>query len=280
MWFFHLGKDAFEAGKAVLGLVKAFGWLRAALMAGILGALVLLGQDLWTFYNGGVSVTGWMLQDFPDAVRTMEDYLAVLGAAFLALSLKSGPIGLMGLAIYEIVQAGIDLKENWSAIQDWWDGLWDDMANAVAKVINPMVKVLHFFGLAMDTEGIATGRVESNARYQVRKIDDFINGTQGKRKAKEDAESAQAIPWLGHGATPQHRFAQAGAYWAKQSAGNVHTESHIGAIHMHFTGAPKPEDAKKLYQAIKREAALEGLMSNASKDENRVGYMNNAPVHT
>lgn len=272
LWFFHLGKDILGAGQALLGLIKAFGWLRAALMAGVLGALVLLGQDLWVFYHGGVSVTGWMVDKFPEAVRTMEDGCAVLGAAFIALWSKSGPAGLMALAVYEMIQAGKDLKENWSAIQDWWDDLWDDIGNAAAKVINPLVKSLHFLGLAKDVETVAVGSVNRDWRYKQRKMDDLFSGAQAKRKAEEDAKAGEknaAIPWLGHNDKPQHRFARSGAYWGKQSRSTtVHNNTHVGAINVHVKGGEKwtPADAQRHAQEIKRALALEGLMTGETRN--------------
>ena len=280
MWFFHLGKDALEAALSVAKLVQGFGLLRATLMGGILGLIILIAQDLWVFHEHGKSVTGWMLQKFPDAVRTMEDYLAVLGAAFLALSFKSGPIGLMALAIYEIVQAGKDLKENWSAIQDWWDDLWDDIGNAAAKVINPLVKSLHFLGLAKDVETVAVGNVNRDWRYKQRKMDDLFSGAQAKRAAEAAAKAGEKtapISWLGHANDPQHKFLRAGAYWGKQG-GNSHIENHVGAIHVHVKGGEKwtPKDALNHAHEIKRALASEGLMS---PDQNRINTHNAQPAH-
>ena len=278
-WVAGLGKELWDTGKAVLGLVRGFGILRATLMTGILGLFVLLAEDLWTFHEGGLSVTGWLVDKFPEAVDRVQDALAVLGAAFVAVWAQNIPAGIMALAIYEIVKAGEDLKESWSAIQDWWDDLWDDIGNTAAKVVNPIIKAMHFLGLAGETAEIATGNVNRDFRYKQRMIDDWATGAEGKRRASAAARAGEkdtAIPWLGHGG--EHRFGAMGAFWGRHAGGNVHNETHVGAVHVHVKGGEKMTSAdwKKGVQEMKRQMELEGLMTGGGKDANRVAAMNAA----
>jgi len=265
-WFFDLGKDAWEAGKAVFGLVKAFGWLRAALMAGVLGALVLLGQDLWVFYHGGRSVTGWMLTKFPEAVRVMEDACAVLGAAFLAMSLKSGPAGLMVLAIYGLIQTGKELKDNWQAISDWWEDTMDGMFNQVADFVNPAVAVLNALGWNLE-------KMDKDVYKHARNT----KATLGALGSGLTPENENSPSFLNHSPALAHRFPAYHPTAAPAVAGNVHSETHVGQIHVHVKGGEKltPKDAMAYAKEIKRALELERLMSN---DRDRVSTRNDQPA--
>ena len=272
LWFFHLGKDALGAGKAVFGLVKAFGWLRAALMTGILGALVLLGQDLWTFYHGGRSVTGWMVNKFPGGVDVMVAAINVLGGALLALAAKSGPIGLAAAGIGGFVIAGVALYDAWNPVMQWFGEQWDKLADKVrtfAKVVAwPAWLILKVTG----------GSANVDAVFGADR-----GGATGTRKTLQDAAKYDEKDFNARMAAFRQRNVSGGGVLAGDSfsmlagvrgAGTVHNETHVGAINLHVKGGEKwtPADALRHAQEIKRALALEGLMSGA--DQNRTNTHN------
>jgi hypothetical protein len=202
-----------------------------------------------------------MLTKFSGAVRVMEDACAVLGAAFLAMSLKSGPAGLMVLAIYGLIQAGKDLKENWQAISDWWGDVMDGMFNQVADFVNPAISVLNALGWNLE-------KMDKDVYKHARNTKVLLGGFAGSGLSKEDENSPS---FLRHSPALAHRFP------AYAGAGAVHNETHVGQIHVHVKGGEKwtPKDAMTHAQEIKRALALEGLMS---RDQNRINTHNAQPA--
>ena len=276
LWFFHLGKDIAGAGTALLGLIKAFGWLRAALMTGILGALVLLGQDLWTFYHGGRSVTGWMVNEFPGGVGIMATAIDVLGGAFLALAAKSGPIGLAAAGIGGFVIAGLALYDAWNPVMQWFGEKWDWLADKVrtfAKVASwPMWLVLKMTGGAANVDAVY-GKDRG--------------GATGTRKTLEDAAKFDEKDFNERTAAWRQRNVSGGGVLGGggfsmlagvKGARTIHNTTHVGAINLHVKGGEKwtPADDQRHAQEINRELMLEGLMSGA--DQNRTNTHNAQPV--
>ncbi len=267
LWFFHLGKDILGAGQALLGLIKAFGWLRAALMAGVLGALVLLGQDLWVFYHGGVSVTGWMVDKFPGGVAVMTGALDILGGAFLALATKSGPIGLAAAGIGGFIIAGFALYDAWNPVMQWFGEKWDWLADKVrtfAKVASwPMWLILKLTGGAANVDAVY-GKDRG--------------GASGTRKTLEDSAKWDEKDFNERMAGFRQRNVSGGGVLAGNSgfsmlagvkgARTVHNNTHVGAINVHVKGGEKwtPADAQRHAQEIKRALALEGLMTGETRN--------------
>ena len=140
-WGSAIASMAASAGKgasmvALLG--SGFRALQGVLTGGILGLLILVAEDLYTFHRGGVSVTGWMLTKFPQAVDVMVVALDVLGAAFLGLSLSSGPVGVFAFAIGGIIIAAMALHDAWNPVMQWFGEAWDSLADKVASWVNVM----------------------------------------------------------------------------------------------------------------------------------------------
>jgi hypothetical protein len=143
-WGSALASMAASAGKgagmvALLG--SGFKALQGVLTGGILGLLILVSEDLYTFHRGGTSVTGWMLTKFPQAVDVMKGALVVLGAAFLGLATSSGPVGLLALGIGGLVIAAMDLKNSWGPVVQWFEEVWTDTLEPIAAVLLPLAEI-------------------------------------------------------------------------------------------------------------------------------------------
>lgn len=78
---------------SALALQQTVGWLgkmftavfnlKKLLLGGLLVALVLIAEDIYTFIQGGESVTGILLKEFPIATKIAIAAIAALGAAFI-----------------------------------------------------------------------------------------------------------------------------------------------------------------------------------------------------
>jgi len=128
--------NAMAAAKSLGTLASAGGLLRTLLTGGLIAAIFLVAEDLWTFYQGGESVTGLLLQKFPYAVEVVKGVLVALGASLVALSTGSGPLGLLVLGIGGLVIAAQSIRDAWNPLKQWWQELWDDMFNSVARFWN------------------------------------------------------------------------------------------------------------------------------------------------
>lgn len=76
--------------KAGLGaLAIAIFGVQKALMFGLIGAIALIAEDLYTFYTGGQSVTGLLVEKFAPALTLIQGALALLGTTFVVVQGKS-----------------------------------------------------------------------------------------------------------------------------------------------------------------------------------------------
>lgn len=200
-------KGAAGAGLLAKGLIA----VRSVLVGGLLGLILLLAEDLWVFYNGGDSLTGWMLKRFPQAVDVMAGAIEVLGGLFMALATGSGPIGLTVFAIMALVRAAYLIKDAWNPITQWWEELWDKMSDTVANWYNSQPRWLRILinRGSMGTIGTWTGAKQAtneSINASGRKIAAWA-GNQPKGLANEDwkrwnGEDEGEPSWL-HKATKQ-----------------------------------------------------------------------------
>jgi hypothetical protein len=65
-------------------MVRGVGNLKRALMGGLFVALLLIAEDIYTFIEGGDSLTGKLLNDWPIAFRVVGGAITALGALFVA----------------------------------------------------------------------------------------------------------------------------------------------------------------------------------------------------
>lgn len=82
-----------------LALQQTVGWLgkmftavfnlKKLLLGGLLVAIVLIAEDIYTFLTGGESVIGMLMEKFPIATKAAIFALGLLGAAFVALRVKA-----------------------------------------------------------------------------------------------------------------------------------------------------------------------------------------------
>ena len=260
--FVVLGIGLTKTAIAIGGVIKGFGIFRALLTGGLLGLVILLAQDLWVFYQGGTSVTGWMLTKFPEAVEVMKDALAILGAALIAVTLKSGPAGLMVLAIYEMMKAGKEFRDNWQAISDWWGDVMDGMFNQVADFVNPAIAVLNAFGANIDKMDKDVFRKSRNTKVA---LAGFM-GAQPLQPADENTPS-----WLKPDPVNAHLFS-GGAMRMDRPGGGISntTTTNVGAIHLHIKGAEKwtPAEAKQHAAEIQHELSRQ---QDAARTKHRNG---------
>jgi hypothetical protein len=87
--FLHLASSSLGVKIGLLSIVAAVIGLQKVLTFGLLGAILLIIEDLHTFYEGGQSITGLLAEKFPAAVAIIEGVLGALGVAFVALQAKS-----------------------------------------------------------------------------------------------------------------------------------------------------------------------------------------------
>lgn len=101
----------------------------ATIGTGLLAAAVfLIGEDLWTFYNGGESVTGLLVSQFAPAVYGVA-------AAFVLLAFALSPIL---ASIAAIVVAGWFLASNWDDVVGGMKNVWDDFMDGFKEGLNTL----------------------------------------------------------------------------------------------------------------------------------------------
>jgi hypothetical protein len=270
-WGAALTSMAASAGKgaSMVALLGAgFKAMQGILTAGVLGLLILAAEDLYTFHRGGVSVTGWMLTKFPQAVDAMVVALDVLGAAFIGLSLSSGPVGVFAFAIGGIIISAMALKDAWNPVMQWFGEAWDSLADKVASWVNTMDTPLRLaaklFGidLSMNENHAATRNAEFNATY---------GPMQRHREEVAQRQSLKAggmlpgmgtfgalMPGLGIGVRP-----------AMTSVSTV----NVGDIHLHVDGSNlNAGDSERLFREFSAKLAARGIPQN--RDASRVKTLN------
>jgi hypothetical protein len=233
-------------GAAVTALLKSgFIALQGVLTGGVLGLLILVGEDLWTFHKGGVSVTGWMLTQFPQAVDVMKQALVVLSAAFVALTTGSGAFGLVILGIGEIIILFRELQENGNVLSQWWDELWDGIFNKIADAYNSLpAPVRGFLQWIQDGKGFDTSEMGKDV-FQKNSASRLKLGAGLKDYETWKGNDDETSPgWLKKGGPAFMR----GSPLVVRSQTVYHATTNVGAIHVHGVSDPK-----KVAQAVRDE---------------------------
>jgi hypothetical protein len=167
---------------AAEALKKGVTNVKTALTGGIVAAIGLVIEDLWQFYHGGESATGWLLERFPYAVEVAQGAIAVLSGTLVALTVGSGPLGLLVVGIGGFVIAAQSIRDAWTPLMQWfgeaWDGVLDDVKRFVNYVTGPLRSVAEYFGVdipkfdvqdnagAMPSGDTTGGRLAFEARQQ------------------------------------------------------------------------------------------------------------------
>ncbi len=138
----ELSSNFGSAARAAGSLKLAMSGAKALLTGGLAGAIALVAEDLWVFYHGGESVTGWLEEKWPGAVDGMLATLDLLSAAFLGLATGSGPVGVFVFALGGIVIAIKAIHDAWTPLVQWMkESLRDigDRVRLIAKIVTPAV---------------------------------------------------------------------------------------------------------------------------------------------
>lgn len=100
--------DAEPAVKfGLIGIIGAVVGLEKVLKFGLIGAILLIAEDLYTFYEGGQSVVGLLAEQFPEAVTILQGLLWALGVAFVAVQGKAVTAAAETAAAWAIANAPI-----------------------------------------------------------------------------------------------------------------------------------------------------------------------------
>jgi hypothetical protein len=81
--------SSIEVKLGLFGIAGAVIGLQKLLRFGLIGAILLLIEDLHTFYEGGRSITGMLVKEWPGAINVVKGLLAALGLAFVVMQAKS-----------------------------------------------------------------------------------------------------------------------------------------------------------------------------------------------
>ncbi len=87
--FLRFVDSSLEVKLGLVGIAGAVIGLQKLLRFGLLGAILLIIEDLHTFHEGGKSVVGMLAQQWPEAINVVKGLLALLGAAFVAVQGKA-----------------------------------------------------------------------------------------------------------------------------------------------------------------------------------------------
>jgi len=241
-------------------LSTGFKAIQGVLTAGLLGLLILVAEDLWVFYHGGTSVTGWMLTKFPQAVDAMVVALDVLGAAFLALSLGSGPVGVFAFAIGGIIIAAMAIKDAWNPLMQWFEEAWDSLADKVAWYVNkldaPLRLAAKLFGvdLSMNENHAATRNAEFNAKY----------GPMQRHQAEVAQRGALAVGGMLPGMGTFGSLMPGLGIGTRPAQANISTVT-VGDIHLHVDGSNlNAGDSEKLFRDFSAKLAARGIAPGPS----------------
>jgi hypothetical protein len=283
IYAYRYGMMFMEWGAKIMGVVGALGKGAAAaellatgfkaiqgvLTAGVLGLLSLVAEDLWVFHEGGVSVTGWMLTKFPQAVDVMVVALDVLGAAFLGLSLSSGPVGVFAFAIGGIIIAAMAIKDAWNPLMQWFEEAWDSLADKVASFVNTMDYPLRIaakmFGvdLSMNENHAATRNAEFNAKYGP------MQRHQAEVAQRGSLAAGGMLPGMG-----SFGSLMPGLGLGRPAQSNISTVT-VGDIHLHVDGSNlNAGDSEKLFRDFHKEMVKRGLVAPEPKGKARVRTLN------
>jgi len=257
---------------ALIGTKLAMQGIDKLLRGGLLGLFLLLADDLWTFYRGGTSVTGWMLTKFPEAVGVMLGALDLLGAAFIGISAGSGPVGVFAFALGGIAIAAMSIRDAWQPLVDWFKQSLDELEDRIillTKIITPAIwLVSKVTGKTDAWYGKEKGPAYSPERTGYTE-EDFK-----RRMAEFNARDMLGSP-AGLGVLDAGRAAMLPPGAGVRADNRVSTTVN-GGIHMTFGGTPRPEDAKKLTDAVMLEISRRSAAMG--KDTSRTKTMNGQPA--
>lgn len=170
-WLKGVAEAGLSAAKAVFKMATEVGGLKKILMSGLILFLALAIEDLWQFYNGGLSVTGMLVNKWAPALYLIKFGIVALGAAWVASMIPVGiasaigfaPLYLAIVAIGAVILAVLELKKHWVDVMD----VISEKLNPIIDKVNAVADALGFKGI----EHIKSGS-QSQADDQKKLIDD------------------------------------------------------------------------------------------------------------
>lgn len=276
--FMHLVKQMRNGASAAESLKLGLLALKGILTGGILTLILLIAEDLWVFYRGGTSVTGWMMTKFPHAVDVMKQALVVLGAAFLALSLSSGPVGVFAFAIGEIALAAIQMRDAWDPVMQWFEEAWDSLADKAAKFINMLDAPLRLWAkvFGLDISLKEDHRAARNAEYKA--TYGPIQKHEAEMRERRSLRGGSMLPGMGvlGGLVPGLGFGMRPIATGSHVSTNVSTVT-TGDLHFHLDGSRLgASDADKLFRNFSERLKSRGILPR-ERDAARAGTRDQQP---
>lgn len=243
---------AMKKGATVAEMLKlGMAGIKNVIMGGVLAAIALVGEDLWTFYQGGDSVTGWLLERFPYAVEMAKGALTVLGAAFLGLVTGSGPLALLVLGVGGIVIAAQSLKDAWNPVAQWFGEVWDGLTNKIHRfaeaVYEPIRAAAKFVGIDLPAMGKAKPRGQTPEEYAAQAAEQEADAYRKRHQGFGVLASDRGGNMLTWGRGPLLAAAAAGG-------SNVTIHESVGptTIQVNGVGDPKRVAAEVLREQERR----------------------------
>lgn len=166
-------------------LFKDLSWAiklaKSAIMGGLLVALTLAAEDIWVFLQGGNSLTGWLINEFPNGVNIVIGALGLLGSAFLAFTFKSGPLGILLAGLTGFVIAATEIQDSWNVLRQWFGEFFDELSFKIDEAIEK------FSGLSGIASLLGIGQMSSrefaaSSKKSLGKFSGFDNWDPGNAK--------------------------------------------------------------------------------------------------
>jgi hypothetical protein len=248
-WFKSIAESSVKALGALLKFNAAS--IVTTLLWGLFAiALYLVIEDLWTFYKGGVSVTGMMMERFRPALIAISTLVGALALAFIALKIQAllaavgmvvsllplfailAAVALLGIGIYELVKHWQDVKN-----------AAEDALNWMIDKVDDLIEKLNVVG-----EALGLGKIALISHSDLSGRGAMLPAGEGVRAPGGPGIYGPGITSLeqpGWGAVSY----QAGGGPLMQPAPNI----HVGEIHVH--GSANPEaTAEAVHRRITRTA--------------------------
>ncbi len=236
--FYHLADSSILVKSALAGIVVAMIGLEKVLTFGLIGAIILVAEDLYTFYEGGQSVVGLLAEKFPWAIGLVEAALAILGAAFVATQAAAITAGTEAAVAWTVANLPIILMISSLALLVYAIGQviskWEDL-KATAKFLPRLAGAKISDSISSLFGGEANAEDQVRADYgknlegiAYKKSGNLAPGAEGPAYRPEllGGNKAQAPAGPTYGPYQQGQPDQNGQIWEKVPQGNNVNQSN------------------------------------------------------
>ena len=261
----HLAGNLKTGAGAAEALKAGFAGIKTVITGGVLAALGLVIEDLWTFYQGGDSVTGWMMNKFPGGVAVMHEALVGLGVLLTAMLTGSGPIGALALMLGALLGLFLAMKDPSSAWAkslaqqvDWLNEKLDRFENAIRRLLNMDPLRKPNVGKEGDTD---VGVPAAWRGIPMKDVGKFLPEGWDRIPAGIRESWPTAPAYSGNMLTWGPGIAAAGA---AAGGGSVTVNAPIGPTTINVNGAQEP--AKVAAEVIRQQERRQQLARQATRD--------------